>query len=78
MPTRVRATGQGIATAAGKIGSMIATFYFPVYLDHVGWTGTMLTYFGLMLGQLILVAVFAPETKGTSLLALDREESVPK
>jgi putative MFS transporter len=78
MPTRLRATGQGIATATGKVGSMIGTFYFPVYLDHVGWTGTMLTYFALMLGQLILVVFFAPETKGTSLLALDREEVVRK
>jgi putative MFS transporter len=70
-PTRLRATGAGIATAIGKIGSLIATFLFPVYLDHTGWKITLLTYSFIFLLSVILVALYAPETKGTSLEALD-------
>lgn len=71
-PTRLRATGAGVATALGKVGSLIATFLFPVYLDHTGWKVTLLTYFLIFLLSTILVAFFAPETKGTSLSALDK------
>lgn len=71
-PTRLRATGAGIATAIGKIGSLIATFLFPVYLDHTGWKITLLTYFLIFLLSVILVALYAPETKGTLLETLDQ------
>lgn len=70
-PTRLRATGAGAATAIGKVGSLIATLLFPVYLDYTGWKITLLTYFLIFLLSAILVAIYAPETKGTSLAALD-------
>jgi putative MFS transporter len=71
-PTRLRATGAGVATALGKIGSLVATLLFPIYLAHTGWKITLLTYFVIFLLATILVALYAPETKGTSLSRLDQ------
>ena len=74
-PTRMRATGQGVATAVGKVGSLIATFLFPAYLDSQGWMTTMLTYAGVFFLVVVLVVFFAPETSGSSMSALDETEA---
>jgi putative MFS transporter len=71
-PTRLRATGAGIATAIGKVGSLIGTFLFPLYLDYTGWMITLLTYSFIWLLAVILVSIYAPETKSTSLSDLDQ------
>jgi putative MFS transporter len=71
-PTRLRATGAGIATALGKTGSLIGTLLFPIVLDTAGWTITLIIYAFIWFIALILVIFYAPETKGTSLLELDR------
>lgn len=70
-PTGLRGTGQGVASAAGKVGGFIGTAVFPSVIVALGWQLSMLTFAGLFVIGIVLVAVLAPETKGSSLAKLD-------
>ncbi|MEX0768053.1 MAG: MFS transporter [Microthrixaceae bacterium] len=52
-PTRVRATGHGLATAAGKTGAAVGVFFFPILEADLG-LGVLLP---LIAGGCILAAV---------------------
>jgi MFS family permease len=46
-PTNLRATGSGLATAAGKIGASVGIFFMPVMQAAWGLTATILTVCGV-------------------------------
>jgi hypothetical protein len=52
-PTRVRATGHGLATAAGKTGAAVGVFFFPILEADLG-LGVLLP---LIAGGCVLAAV---------------------
>jgi MFS family permease len=65
-PTRVRATGHGIAAGIGKLGAFIGVFLFPVLQDSLGLRGTLLLTAGVsVLGALLTLVL--PEPAGRSL-----------
>jgi putative MFS transporter len=66
-PTRLRATGVGIGTAASRIGSACSTFLLPLSVQSLGIRSTLgLCVIVLVLGG-IVCQLFAPETQGQSL-----------
>jgi hypothetical protein len=46
-PTNLRATGSGLATAAGKVGASVGIFFMPVMQAAWGLTATILTVCGV-------------------------------
>ena len=70
-PTHLRGTGQGVASAAGKVGGFIGTALFPGVMAAIGWQAPMLTFVALFVIGAIVVAVLAPETKGEPLAERD-------
>jgi MFS transporter, PHS family, inorganic phosphate transporter len=65
-PTRVRATGHGIAAGIGKFGAFLGVFLFPVLQDSLGLRGTLLLTAGVSaLGALLTLVL--PEPAGLSL-----------
>lgn len=70
-PTLLRGTGQGVASAAGKVGGFIGTAVFPTIIALLGWQLSMLTFALLFLIGILVIALLAPETKGKSLADLD-------
>jgi MFS family permease len=75
-PVAGRATGHGIAAAAGKIGGFIGVFLFPILM---GWGGLkaaeMVAAIVSVLGILVTVTML-PETKGRSLEELSASGTV--
>lgn len=70
-PTRLRGTGQGVASAAGKVGGFVGTALFPGVMAAIGWQASMLTFVALFVIGAVVVAVLAPETKGQALAEQD-------
>ena len=73
-PTDVRATAVGAATAISRIGAAIGTFSLPYLLRTYGIGPTMLLSAALTLLGFVVCVMWAPETKGLSLL----ESSAPE
>lgn len=72
-PTAVRSKGQGAGSASHWITNTILAFSFPIVAHHFG-QGTPFLFFSLAtLVQLVVVALFYPETKGQSLEQLERK-----
>jgi hypothetical protein len=72
-PTSVRSKGQGAGNASHWITNTIIAFAFPVLASRYG-SGTPFVFFAAAtLLQLIVVAVFYPETKGKTLEQLQRQ-----
>lgn len=69
-PVRSRATGHGIAAAAGKIGAFIGTFLFPIMLSSFQLAGTERVVAVVCLLGLIVTHLFLPETNQASLTTL--------
>ena len=67
-PTDIRASSVGIAIAFTRIGTIAATYATPIFLANFGIGPTMLVAAGLVVLGLVLSILFAPETKGKSLL----------
>ncbi|MCL2529388.1 MAG: MFS transporter [Coriobacteriia bacterium] len=67
-PTEIRASAVGTAIAISRIGTIVATFYTPIFLSSYGIGPTMLVAAGLVLLGLTLSIFMAPETKGRSLV----------
>ncbi len=66
-PTEVRATAVGTAIAFSRIGTIVATYGTPLFMQAYGIGPTMLVAAGLVVSGLVLSVAFAPETKGRSL-----------
>ncbi|MEM3637203.1 MAG: MFS transporter [Conexivisphaerales archaeon] len=65
-PTNLRATGQGVAAASGKLGAFAGAFTVPLIFDYYGffWVSVIASVL-LVLGFLITLPL--PETKAISL-----------
>lgn len=71
-PTRVRATGHGIAAASGKCGAVLTAFAFGSATNAMGFKGIL----GLFSGIMALCALFTlwiPEARGKSLQDIEDE-----
>jgi sugar porter (SP) family MFS transporter len=69
-PTCVRAKGQGIGSASHWIVNTILALIFPVVVTRFGQSTPFLFFAAATVVQLIVVAMFYPETKGQTLEAL--------
>lgn len=70
-PTRLRATGQGVASAAGKIGGLLSVLFLPDLLASEGLRVVMIITATLVAGGAVLTASLGWETKELSLGQLD-------
>ncbi len=66
-PTRLRASGVGVGTAASRIGSACATFLLPLSMTSLGVRPTLGLCVGVLLAGGLACHFFAPETQGRSL-----------
>ena len=76
-PGKARATGHGIAAAAGKLGGFLGVFLFPIFMS---WNGLLAAESAAAIASLLGIVVtvwMLPETKGLSLEELARER-LPK
>jgi sugar porter (SP) family MFS transporter len=71
-PTSVRSKGQGIGSASHWIMNTIIAFAFPVIAARYGAGMPFVFFAGFTLLQLLVVAMFYPETKGQTLEELQR------
>lgn len=76
-PTEVRASAVGIAIAFSRVGTILATYATPIFLEAYGIGPTMLVAAGLVVFGWVLSLVMAPETKGKSLAETSAIEDVP-
>ncbi|MCF8563823.1 sugar porter family MFS transporter [Alicyclobacillus tolerans] len=67
LPTQIRATGQSIGSAGGKVGAFLGTLLLPSFLAATGWTVSFLTVTVIFIVVLLIVAIFGKETKNRSL-----------
>jgi MFS transporter, putative metabolite transport protein len=68
LPTRLRATGQSIGSAAGKLGICLGVLIFsPSVIAAMGWTAYFLLVAAIFLALVVFVWVVGPETKGSML-----------
>jgi sugar porter (SP) family MFS transporter len=72
-PTSVRSKGQGIGSASHWIMNTIIAFAFPVIAARFGAGIPFVVFAAFTLLQLIVVALFYPETKGQTLEELQRK-----
>ena len=72
-PTPIRATGQATVEAIGGrlIGGVIWTLLFPIVVAGAGIATTMTILAGVSILMCVIVVVFAPETRGRSVEALE-------
>jgi nitrate/nitrite transporter NarK len=66
-PTRLRATGHGVAAAAGKVGAVVGTFLLPVATASVGLSPTIGVIAVLAGLGAVVTFVFRIETRGREL-----------
>lgn len=72
-PTSVRAKGQGIGSASHWIVNSFLQLVFPVVVVRFGQSVPFLFFAAATVVQLIVVALFYPETKGQTLEELQRK-----
>lgn len=66
-PTEARGIGTGFATSMSRIGATIGTFLFPMSMETLGTSMTILIAAGIALVGALVSQWLAPETKGKSL-----------
>ena len=66
-PTRLRASGVGIGTAASRLGSASGTFLLPLCLGAIGVRPSLGLCVAVLLSGGIICHLFAPETQGRSI-----------
>lgn len=66
-PTEVRATAVGVSIGFSRIGTILATYATPLFLEACGVGPVMLAAFALVMAGLVLSYFVAPETRGKSL-----------
>jgi MFS transporter, putative metabolite transport protein len=68
LPTHVRATGQSIGSAGGKIGLFVGALLFsPAFIGKIGWTVYFVLVGGIFACLVLYVALFGRETKARAL-----------
>lgn len=68
LPTHLRATGQSIGSAGGKLGIFLGVLIFsPGAISAIGWQAYYLFVGAIFMGLVLFVLVFGTETKGTRL-----------
>jgi len=66
-PTRIRSIAQAVTVIGGRIGTVIASFGFPVLLEYIGEPSLVGVLGAISLVGAALTFVLVPETKGRSL-----------
>ena len=66
-PTSVRSKGQGVGSASHWVVNTILALAFPVAAQQFGQAPPFFFFAGATVVQLIVVALFYPETKGQTL-----------
>ncbi|GAC1603545.1 MAG: MFS transporter [Acidimicrobiales bacterium] len=66
-PTRLRATGQGAATAFSRTGAVLGVLLLPELVHWVGLTTTLLLVGATSVSGAVASAILLPETRGRSL-----------
>lgn len=74
-PTRLRATGVGVATAMSRIGACVGTFLLPITMDEYGVQASLYGLAGVLLVGFVITRAWAPETHN---LALAEASSVSR
>lgn len=72
-PTEVRASGMGIVTAGSRVGSAASTFLLPLVVAGAGINVALFACVGVLLIGGIVCALWAPETRQESFVALDAQ-----
>ncbi len=68
LPTHLRATGQSIGSAGGKLGIFLGVLIFsPGAIKAMGWQPYFLLVGGVFLALVAFVIIFGTETKGSTL-----------
>jgi MFS transporter, PHS family, inorganic phosphate transporter len=75
-PTRMRATGHGVAAGVGKLGAFIGVFLVPALQGAIGLRGMLLVAGGASVAGYLLTTRL-PEPGGRSLDDVSGEDSVP-
>jgi MFS family permease len=73
-PTRLRATGQGFATAGGKLGALLGTLFLPTILAAWGLRGVFTAVAVAFALGALLTFTLGTETAATTLHERDRED----
>ena len=66
-PTRLRATGHGVAAAAGKVGAVVGTFLLPVATEAFGLSPTIGVIAFFAVAGAVVTFFFRIETRGQEL-----------
>lgn len=61
-PTSVRSSGQGVATAASRVGAVLGVFYFPQLTVSLGLANSLFTFATVSLVALAISLLGARET----------------
>src|SRR5262249_37669284 len=66
-PTRVRATAEGFAAAAGKAGAVVVTLFVPILQAWIGLSATVgLMAAGALVAAIVTIATRPRHTEGAS------------
>jgi MFS family permease len=66
-PTRLRATAQGTSSAVSRLGAVLGTFTFPIFVLYYGWNVTFVIISIFMLLGLAFTWLLGTEPKGMAL-----------
>jgi MFS family permease len=66
-PTSIRASGHGLATAAGKLGGFLGVVSFPLLQQSIGTRAILIMLFVLNIGGALLTHYFGTETQSKQL-----------
>lgn len=72
-PNAVRAKGQGVGSASHWIVNTVLALTFPVMVQRAGQAWPFVFFAGATVVQVVVVALFYPETKGMTLEQLQRQ-----
>jgi putative MFS transporter len=68
LPTAVRSSGVGVATACSRIGAAVGTFLLPVGIETIGTAWCMLIAAAVCVVGAVVSQLMAPETTGRDLV----------
>lgn len=66
-PTRVRATGNSVATAIGRIGGIIAPNLIPLFVSGTNYEGVFWMLGGVLIAGAVIIATAGEATSGQTL-----------
>ncbi len=74
-PTRLRATGNGTASAVGRIGAIISPTLVGWLIPRTGFLGVLVLISAALFFGMITVVLFGPRTEGRSLESIDTKQA---